>query len=179
MKPPYTIDGHKMAVRVPLASAVPVIAARKRWLCWPLCVVSEELLATHEHALPLAGMLKERLSLEDVSPAVYREQIFHAVTAPGCEDPDVLSVVGIPWWAVPVAKAGNTNRVVLLNGHPLVVVAVDGRAVALIASSRRGQRSGPPRMSDWPTHDIHGRPWGTGSDPMGLRITTPFDGGAA
>lgn len=177
MMPPYTMkNSHKMAQRVNHSTGVEVISCRRRWLCWPLAVVSYEL-ADQPEVLPLDGMLAERQSMESVPAGLFRERIFEAIAAPACEVPAVLSVVGIPWWARPLAEAGDGNRVAVIGGHPLVVVVRDGRAVGLIAGSRARKRTAGqgPGTHGWPTHDIHGRPWGTGRDPMGLRITTPFD----
>ena len=82
----------------------------------------------------------------------------------------------------PLLQYGDSNTMAVYRGH-LVVVVVRGNSVVAVLSPQvtthepvmhDGRQLGT--VAHTPDLDIHGRTWGTGADPMGLRITTPYDG---
>ena len=77
---------------------------------------------------------------------------------------------------------GDNNALMVYRGH-IVVAVVRGDIVVAVLSpqvltheavTHNGRQLGT--VAHTPDLDIHGRTWGTGADPMGLRITTPYDG---
>ncbi len=91
--------------------------------------------------------------------------------------------VGVAYCYRSLVMYGDESWVVVDGdgGHTVVVVK-GGATVAVI---RPQVTTHEPVMHDGrqlgtvahtPDLDIHGRTWGTGADPMGLRITTPYDG---
>jgi hypothetical protein len=83
----------------------------------------------------------------------------------------------------PLLEYGNGNRRVTSGGHTVIDVRRDEQTVGIILRPQvtthesvmhDGRQLGT--VAHTPDLDIHGRTWGTGADPMGLRITTPYDG---
>lgn len=82
----------------------------------------------------------------------------------------------------PLIQYGDSNTMVAYLGHLAVVVVRGGSVVAVLSPQvtthesvmHDGRQLGT--VAHTPDLDIHGRTWGTGADPMGLRITTPYDG---
>jgi hypothetical protein len=82
----------------------------------------------------------------------------------------------------PLLEYGNGNRRVTSGGHTVIDVRRDGKTVGIILRPQvlthepvmhDGRKLGT--VAHTPDLDIHGHTWGTGADPMGLRITTPYD----
>jgi hypothetical protein len=91
--------------------------------------------------------------------------------------------VGVEHALRPLMEYGNENIVVEYDdGMFMVYVQRDGNLIAMVRPQvlthepvmHDGRQLGT--VAHTPDLDIHGRTWGTGADPMGLRITTPYDG---
>jgi hypothetical protein len=82
----------------------------------------------------------------------------------------------------PLLQYGDSNTMAVYRGHLVVVVVRGGSVVAVLSPQalthesvlHNGRHLGT--VAHTPDLDIHGRTWGTGADPMGMRITTPYDG---